>query len=368
MATVTTRITVTLKQAADLIAACPNNRFIVRGEPGIGKSAIIKLLAEKTGYNTVYVDVPNMDLGDIAMPVIDKETKTTGYYPNSRFQFHLGKPVIAMLDEFSKGADPVKNMLHPLLEVNNPRLGDVPVPAGSLIFLTGNLGSDGVGDNIKAHTKMRITVLEVSKPDSKQWLAWAAYNNINPVLMAWVDRTPHALASYRDGDQQGNPFIFFPHTGQGAVVTPRTLELASNIVWARDKFGGTAGKVDGTALHKLSPTLIAALAGTVGEAAATSIAAFIAHQDSLPSWKEITESPMTAGVPEQHGALAVLVYAAIERVTKDTLPAFLTYIERADPEWQCIFNIALARSPRRQAMAFACKAFADWVTKNEDLL
>ena len=354
MTTVTTRTTVTLQQAADLIAACPKNRFLVRGEPGIGKSAIIKLLQEKTGYPAVYIDVPNMDLGDIAMPVIDKETKTTGYYPNARFQFHLGKPMIVMLDEFSKGADPVKNMLHPLLEVNNPRLGDVPSPEGSLLFLTGNLSSDGVNDSIKAHTQMRIGELEVSKPDSKQWLAWAASNGINPVVMAWVDRTPHALASYRDGDQQGNPFIFFPNTGQGAVVTPRTLELASNLVWARTKF-------DPTALH-------AGLAGIVGEAAATSLAAFIAHQDSLPSWKEITENPMTAMIPEQQGALAVLIYGAIERVTTSTLPPFLQYLARADEEWQCIFCIALARSTKKQVMAFARKEFAAWVAKNEDLL
>jgi hypothetical protein len=172
--------------------------------------------------------------------------------------------------------------------------------------------------------------------------------------MAWVYREPHCLASYRDGDQQSNQYIFFPNTIQGAVVTPRTLELVSNIVWARDKF-------DHTALH-------AGMAGTVGLAAATSIASFIVHQDSLPTRKEIAENPLTARVPEDDGALAVLVYGAIEWVTTDTLPAFLTYIERADPEWQCIFNIALARNPRKQAMAFACKAFAEWVAKNEDLL
>lgn len=354
MTTVTTRTTVTLQQAADLIAACPKNRFMLQGEPGIGKSAVIKLLKARTGYATAYIDVPNMDLGDIAMPVIDKETKTTGYYPNARFQFHLGKPMIVMLDEFSKGADPVKNMLHPLLEVDNSRLGDIPSPAGSLLFLTGNLGSDGVGDSIKAHTKMRITVLEVSKPNYLEWLEWAANNGIHPAVMAWVYRDPTLLASYRDGDQQGNPFIFFPNTVQGAVVTPRTLELVSNIVWVRDKF-------DHNALH-------AAMAGTVGEAAATSLAAFLVHQDSLPTRKEITENPLTARIPEDSGALAVLAYGAIEWVTKDTLPAFMHYIERADEEWQCIFCISMARNPRKQAMAFACKEFAAWVARNEDLL
>jgi hypothetical protein len=351
---VTNRITVTLNQAADLILACPNNRFMLQGEPGIGKSSIIKALQEKTGYAACYIDVPNMDLGDIAMPIIDHETKTTKYYPNARFQFHLGKPVIIMLDEFSKGADPVKNMLHPLLEVVNPRLGDVPVPPGSIIFMTGNLSSDGVGDGLKAHTKMRITVVETSKPTAKEWLVWAADNAISPVVMAWVDRNPHALASYRDGDQQGNQYIFMPNTVQGAVVTPRTLELASNIIKMRSSF-------DHAALH-------AALTGTVGAPAANSIAAFIAHQDSLPSWKDIIEQPHRTPLPVEQGALAVLVFGALERVERSSLPQFLDYISRAEEEWQTIFCLGLARSKTKQAMAFTCKAFSDWAVKNEDLL
>ena len=348
------RTTVTLKQAADLILACPGNRFLLQGEPGIGKSSIIKMLQEKTGYATAYIDVPNMDLGDSAMPVVDHETRTTKYYPNARFQFHLNKPVIVMLDEFSKGADPVKNMLHPLLEVHNPRLGDVPVPPGSIIFLTGNLASDGVGDGLKAHTKMRLTVTEVSKPIAKEWLLWAANNDIAPVVMAWVDRTPECLASYRDGDQQGNPHIYMPNVVQGAVVTPRTLELASNIVKMRDAF-------DSVALH-------AALVGTIGAAAATSMAAFIAHQDSLPPWKDMIEHPRTTPIPSDPGALAVLVFNAIQRVDGKSLPPFLDYISRAEEEWQMIFCLGIARSTSKQAMAFTCKQFADWARKNEDLL
>ena len=351
---VNNRITVTVNQAADLAIACPNNRFMLQGEPGIGKSSIIKIIQAKTGYAACYIDVPNMDLGDIAMPIIDHETKTTKYYPNARFQFHLGKPVIIMLDEFSKGADPVKNMLHPLLEVVNPRLGDVPVPPGSIIFMTGNLSSDGVGDGLKAHTKMRITVVEISKPTAKEWLVWAADNGISPVVMAWVDRNPHALASYRDGDQQGNQYIFMPNTVQGAVVTPRTLELASNIIKMRSSFDHTA--------------LQAALTGTVGAPAANSIAAFIAHQDSLPSWKDIIEQPHRTPIPVEQGALAVLVFGAIERVERSSLPQFLNYISRAEPEWQSIFCLGLARSKTKQAMAFTCKAFSDWIVKNEDLL
>jgi hypothetical protein len=343
------------EQIALFIATCPEIRVHVEGEPGIGKSSMLPIIARRAGIKRwAYIDTPSLDVGDARMPVLKHDTKTTGFYPNEWFQLHTGEPVIIMLDEFSKGADPVKNMLHPLLEVVNSRLGDVPAPPGSPIFMTGNLSSDGVGDGLKAHTKMRITLLEISKPTAKEWLVWAVENAIAPVVMAWVDRNPHALASYRDGDQQGNQYIFMPNTVQGAVVTPRTLELASNIIKMRSSFDHAA--------------LQAALTGTVGAPAANSIAAFIAHQDSLPSWKDIIEQPHRTPIPTEQGAWAVLVFGAIERVERSSLPQFLDYISRAEEEWQTIFCLGLARSKTKQPMAFTCKAFSDWIVKNEDLL
>ena len=68
---------ITLKQAANLIKSNPETRFLLQGEPGIGKSSLLENIAEDLGYDYAYIDVPNMDLGDIAMPVIDHETKTT---------------------------------------------------------------------------------------------------------------------------------------------------------------------------------------------------------------------------------------------------------------------------------------------------
>jgi MoxR-like ATPase len=137
---------ITLKQAAGLIKSNPETRFLLQGEPGIGKSSLLENIAEGLGYDHAYIDVPNMDLGDIAMPVIDHDSKTTRYYPNARFKIQNGKPLVIMLDEFTKGADPVKNMLHPMLEKANPRLGDISLDKNTVVFLTGNLTTDGVGD------------------------------------------------------------------------------------------------------------------------------------------------------------------------------------------------------------------------------
>jgi len=356
MTTINFGSTVTLKQAAMLIMTNPKVRFLVRGEPGIGKSTMFTLIAKllASTHNAAYMDVPNMDLGDIAMPVIDHETRTTRYYPNARFRLHEGKPVVVMFDEFTKGPEPVKNMLHPMLEITNPRLGDLFIDPESIIFMTGNLLTDGVGDNMKAHTRNRIVEIVVSKPDYKEWLEWAVNNGIDPVVMAWVRQFPHALASYTDGDQSNNLYIYNPKTVQTAYVTPRSLAIASNIVSTRDANGPEA--------------TIAALKGSIGEAAARDMQAFIAYQDQLPTWDNIIASPRTAMVPTSAGASAVLVFGAVQKVDKQSLTPFMQYMERFDSEWQACFAINLCANSIKQPMAFTNQAFADWLERNEDLL
>lgn len=355
MAEVSFGKTVTLKQAATLITSTPSVRYLLRGEPGIGKSSLLRLIAEKVGMDYAYIDVPNLDLGDVAMPVVDHATKTTRYYPNARFKLQEGKPVCVMLDEFSKGADPVKNMLHPMLEKANPRLGDVSVPAGSIVFLTGNLTTDSVGDTLKAHSLNRIATLHVAKPTAEEWIEWAINRgNIAPEIIAWVNQFPHAMASYLDGGQGDNPYIFNPKKPQSAFVSPRSLETASDIVNAR--------------AQNDAESIIAALSGTVGESAARDIQAYIEFADQLPTWEATIADPKNTNVPTSPGACAIVVFGAISRIDKQSITPFMEYVQRFSPEWQAVFAINLAKTPSKQGIAFSCKAFADWVAKNQDLL
>ena len=358
------RNTVTLAEAAPLIAANPKIRFFLQGEPGVGKTSIAREVSRITSMPYVIIDVPNMSISDGAIPIPIDATKTLEYYVNGRFGMHHGTPRIIVLDEFTKGGDEAKNTLHPLLEVVDPRLGDTMLPAGSIVIMTGNLTSDGVGDNLKAHSKLRITTVEIAKPDFEEWLLWAAANDIEPIVMAWVSRTPDCLASYLDAGQSKNPYIFNPSVvGQGSVVAPRTLELASNLLKTRHKYSVNALRV--------------ALIGTVGEAATNSLMHFIRHHENMTPWSEIMTNPKTAKQPDSAGACAVLIYGALERIkSRPELDAFITYLSRESKdydseEFQVIFGVSIAgpgSSADKKRIAFSSSAFADWAARNQDLL
>lgn len=347
---------VTLAEAAQLVINCEDTVFGFMGEPGIGKSSMMGEFEKHFGpnYSYAYIDCSTVDLGDIAMPAVNHESKITEYYPNERFKLHEGKPVIIMLDEFGKAAQPVQNMLHPLLESRRPRLGNVPLPEGSRVFITSNLASDGVGDQLKAHTLNRISRVVVRKSSSDEWLAWAVNNGVDGVVMAWVNQFPHCMSSYTEGGQESNPYIYNPKKMQNAYVSPRSLERASRILRNRDKCASGA--------------IIAALCGTLGESAARDMMAYVDYQDQLPSWDSIIKEPTKAHVPEAPGACAVMIFGAITKVTRENIEPFMNYLERFEPEWQAAFCMNLSKNPEKQSVGFTSKAFHSWIHRNNDIL
>jgi hypothetical protein len=166
----------------------------------------------------------------------------------------------------------------------------------------------------------------VRKPSAEDWLQWAVSSNIDPVVMAWVDRFPHALASYMDEGQESNPYIFNPKKMQGSYVSPRSLQLVSNdVIRYRDKLTSNA--------------LLASMIGTIGESGARDMHAFVEYQDQLPSWEEVVKHPKTAKLPDSPGACAVMVFGGVARIERDTITPFMEYIQRMDAEWQAAFAI-----------------------------
>jgi len=349
---------ISLQEAAQLIAAIgTTNTVLLKGEKGIGKSSIMKMLPEYlgAGYEYAYFDMGTKSEGDTAIPFPDKERKVMEFFINTALKLHSGKPVVIMLDEFGKAPRSIQNMMHTLLEVDNKRIQDTMLPAGSIVFLTTNLSEEGLGDMLLDHSIDRLTVVEVRKSNAVEWLPWAAENNIHPALMAWVDQTPTVLASFRDDDfDQDNPYVYNPKRVQGKTITPRSLELGSNVIWAKDKISQNA--------------LTCALVGTIGSAGANDIASFLAYQDEIPTRESIINTPDTAAIPTSAGAIITLLFNLERAVDGDTLAPIMKYVTRLDAEHQAVFCTALARSKSKQTIAFRNKAFTDWARDNQDIL
>lgn len=331
--------TITLNEFANLIQQVGADVTVLgMGEPGSGKSAMLKLIASNLPHmKTAYVDCALLDLGDLQMPRVTEDVFS--FVPNSLFV--SDRPVLLMLDEIGKAMRPVQNALLPLMLEH--RIGNYKLPEGSIVFATTNLSSDGVGDSVQAHARNRMCVVHIQKPDagfddegnitSDGWAHWAVENDIDPALLAWVKSEPSCLASYTDAGQVDNPYIFNPKKQQVAFVSPRSLEKASHILKKR--------------MYMTPDALIAALSGTVGESAARNMQAFLTIADALPEWARIMKSPDTCPVPENPIAQQMLAMTALSRLTKENVTPWLTYMERLMVEIQAMFASGVMRGSKR---------------------
>jgi hypothetical protein len=343
---------VSLREASDLIVSVgASNTFHLVGEPGVGKTAMHQSIADRLGMRAIYIDVPNTELGDLGIPMPDRETGTTKLYPNEHWGFHTDEPLCIMLDEFTKGASAVKNMLHPLL-TNPRRISGLTLHKDSVVITAGNLTTDAVGDVMASHSRNRLSVLNVRKPTSEEWLSWGM-DKIAPVVLAWVREFPQVLGSYRDPSQSDNQYIYNPKFSQRSFVSPRSLELASNIVKNKNDYNTQA--------------LLCALEGTIGASGARDLYAFIDIADSLPTWDSIIDKPSEAIVPNNPAALCILAFGAVQRVQRDTIGKWFDYMKRTPKELQSVFCLTASKNEEKKRILFSSQSFVDWARANQYL-
>lgn len=352
---------ISVKEFAHAVATVGEKvTIIAQGEPGIGKSAMLREMARlRPGYQFVYMDCARLvDQGDLAMPYTeviefeDGKMRITKVSPMEFFKFHTGKPVIIMLDEIGKANRCIVNALLTLML--EKRYGEFHLPEGSIVCGTTNLTSDGVGDRLEAHVRNRVAFVTVRKPNKDEWIDWAINNDIAPELIAWAkfDHKHNPFASYTDPSERDNPYIFNPtRPGTSAFVTGRSLELASHAIKERATLGDAV--------------TIALLTGLVGETAARDQQAYFTVVDKLPTKEQIIKTPDAAKLPDDTIARCLLVYGALTWVTKETLSPAMQYFKRMEKEWQAMLATSLMKIPAKQSFCVTNKDFKDWALANQ---
>lgn len=345
---------VSLAEAADMVEHVGQKlSYIFQGEMGIGKSFILETLTTRpslANYRFVFAEVQTYDVSDLSgVPFTEviNGVKVTRFAPNFCTGMHSDKPVVFMADEIGKASRPVQNSTLRLLQ--SRKIGEYSMPPGSIVFGTTNLVSEGLGDHVQQHAVNRVSFVPIRKPNASEWLPWAMAHNMHPIILAWVKKFPHCLASYTEGE--GNPYISYPSKTQGAFVSPRSLENASHIMWARGLIGDNA--------------TTASIKGCVGAAAAGDIMTFAQTFVRLPTWEQTVNDPEGCMVPtaQDFAANFVTVFSGISLVDEQTFSPFMRYLKRLPKEYQGVFALNVLTSPKR-SIALENRGFITWASEN----
>lgn len=336
----------------------PYQTAVIQSEPGCGKTSLLKMLEEDMGsdeYDFIYVDCPVKSLEEIGMSVPVHDTKQLEYYVSELFKLGNGKKKVILLDEVMKAPKLLQIIFMRLMlegMVGDRALPCLNEPGGSFVFATSNNQSDGVGDGMLAHGGNRVTFYRMQKPNAGAWLPWAGKNGISRSIRAWVAMNQRCLASYLDGGQEDNPYIFKPSSGVLSFVSPRSLARSDVFVKNLDRMGLEFVK--------------ASLAGTIGGSAAESMSAFLSLEKEIISTEDVLADPEGVELPEKPAAAFMMMFNAIDTVdTQDDLSKFIRFIKRLkNDELRSIFFTMLMRTTRTIPLGKNNSEVNDWYAKN----
>jgi hypothetical protein len=347
----------------------PTITMIIKGEPGIGKSTLLPMLAEDNGdqwrrpgdvfpddkYNYIYVDCPVKDPSDLGMSIPVHTSKQLEFYASGLFMLDDPRPKYIMLDEMMK-APKMAQIMYTRLALER-MAGDRPLPKGSVVFGTSNNETDGVGDSMLAHAGNRVMLVRMAKPSALKWLTWASEKKINRIVRTWVAMNSRCMASYLDGGQEDNPYIFNPTNSAMSFVSPRSLTNGAHVVMEQ--------------VNKMPQNMTkAALAGSIGQSAAESMMALSSMEKEIIPTKDVIADPAGVDMPEKPAALFMMMFNAIDDlITQDDLSQFMVFINRV-PSTECttLFYSMLCQNKRTVRLAKNNAQVKEWSKNNLDML
>ncbi|HEV2277281.1 MAG TPA: hypothetical protein VGS02_03825, partial [Acidobacteriaceae bacterium] len=182
------------------------------------------------------------------------------------------------------------------------------------VIAAGNPASErGVHFAMPRPLRNRFVHLDL-EPDLDDWCKWALKACIRPEIIAFLRFKPELL---HEADVTSDAH---------AWPTPRSWEMASRVL------SGVAGRTHARLLSGTSEFEAQLLDGTVGQAAASELVAFLRLFRELPSIDEILLNPSAAKVPSEPSA-QIAIATALGRVLSDSsVGRGITYLERMPTE------------------------------------
>jgi len=267
------------------------------GAPGIGKSSIVKQIADEKGLDFIDLRLALMDPTDLkGIPFYDKETHTALWAPPA-FLPREGEGIL-FLDELNSAAPAVQSSAYQL--ILDRRIGEYELPDGWAIVAAGNREGDrGMTYRMPAPLANRFVhfELEVNVDD---WREWAYRSSLDARIIAYV--------SYKNE----HLFTFDAKSEAKSFATPRSWEYVGNILKA-----GIEKKL-----------LLETISGAIGRDIAVSFLSFIKVMERLPDIDGIinaAETQQSEEIDVLYALSSGLVSKYLQNPTKESLENILAY-------------------------------------------
>ena len=312
----------------------------VWGNPGVGKSSIIKQIANDKNMEFIDLRLSLLDPTDLrGIPFFDSANKSAiwakpEFLPNSNSQA-FG---ILFLDEINSAPPTVQAAAYQL--ILDRKIGEYTLPINYAIVAAGNYESDrGVTYRMPTPLANRFVHLDFEL-DFEEWKSWAYESKIDTRIISFLSYKPQNL------------FTFDAKAKEKSFATPRSWSFVNDILNSNLQI----------------EFLKDVISGAVGKDSSDEFMNFCKVIDKLPNIQEILEAINTE-VPTNNSVLYALctgiVYALKENSSIEKVTNILNYSLNLPNE----FSVMLIRDLQKEGVEIESSvSWKSWVNANKFLI
>lgn len=207
----------TLMESPELSHSLPP--VMLRGAPGVGKSTLVRTVAEKLGIGFIDIRLAQMEPVDLrGLPVPKHEAKSVEWYVTSDLPRDPNSKGIILFDELTSADRSLQVAAYEL--ILDRRLGNLyNLPDGWFIVAAGNRTTDrAVATTMSSALANRLMHFDVDGSDSESWREWAVAHDVHPSVTGYIGYRPTNLLKM---DAQSSEYGW---------PSPRSWERVSNII------------------------------------------------------------------------------------------------------------------------------------------
>jgi hypothetical protein len=307
------------------------------GAPGIGKSSIIKQIAQSSGVKFIDLRLALMDPTDLkGIPFYDKESHTALWAPPA-FLPKSGEGIL-FLDELNTAAPSVQASAYQL--ILDRKVGEYELPDGWAIIAAGNRESDrGVTYRMASPLANRFVHFDM-EVDVDDWKYWAYKKGIDARIISYISYINEHL------------FTFDAKSDVKSFATPRSWEYVDSILKSNIS----------------QELLLDAIGGAIGREVAVGFLSFTKVMNKLPDIKNILASG-DGEYSDEVDVLYALSTGLVSAYLKEPNDEMLDNILKYTLELKSEFAVMCVQDLQRNGVAMEhSDIFKEWVQKFAYLL
>lgn len=314
--------------AKDYIIRCMKNNLtcFIQSEPGIGKSSIVKEIANEFNFELIDVRLSTCDVTDLSgLPHFTNDGKAYfapfNCFPIEDTPLPEGKKAwILFLDEFNGANRAVQLASYKL--VLDRQVGQFKLHPKCFIVCAGNRAEDRAITN-EIGTAMRSRLVHINmKVDFNIWFKNVAMRHTyDPRIIAFLQAYPTKL------------MVFEPESENQTFPCPRTWQMVNSLI---------KNEKDLNKIFNL-------IAGTIGMGTTSDFLAFIEIMNEVPTYEDIINNP-NIEPPKQLSYQWASLCLVLEHIKKEDIKKVLNYINKFPKSMIAMFIKYLCKKDITYAM------------------